>query len=131
MPMRFILSALLVILGMTAVSGQECDPNYAGACVPNVWPADVDCLGGEGDGPYYTDGTQLRSSELTDMASIRTIRTRSLANRRAAGKKRGGRQCRQSIERVHPSGTFSPAGRLKTGHRLSLDFHRNSLRCPT
>lgn len=33
-------------------------PDDAGSCVPNVWPADVDCLGGEGNGPYYTDGKQ-------------------------------------------------------------------------
>jgi hypothetical protein len=40
----------------TSAVAQTCNPNYAGACVPNV-AADVDCLGGEGDGPYYTDGT--------------------------------------------------------------------------
>lgn len=70
--MRFILSVLLVILGMASVSGQECDPNYAGACVPNVWPADVDCLGGEGDGPYYTDGTQSFEVIGTDRYGLDT-----------------------------------------------------------
>ena len=56
--MRLILTALVFAAGTASVAAQECDPNYAGACVPNVWPADVDCLGGSGDGPYYTDGTQ-------------------------------------------------------------------------
>ena len=29
-----------------------CDPNYVGACLnPNAF--DYDCLGGDGDGPYY------------------------------------------------------------------------------
>jgi hypothetical protein len=33
--------------------GEECDPNYAGACLkPNV--SDYDCIGGSGNGPYYT-----------------------------------------------------------------------------
>ena len=34
----------------------NCDPNYSGACVPNVYPADVDCAGGSGNGPYYVQG---------------------------------------------------------------------------
>lgn len=33
-----------------------CDPNYSGACVPNVYPSDVDCAGGSGNGPYYVKG---------------------------------------------------------------------------
>ena len=32
----------------------ECDPNYAGACVPIA--RDVDCAGGKGDGPAYVRG---------------------------------------------------------------------------
>jgi hypothetical protein len=32
----------------------ECDPNYAGACVPIA--GDVDCAGGSGNGPAYVDG---------------------------------------------------------------------------
>ncbi len=35
------------------VSG-DCDPNYAGACVPIA--SDVDCEGGSGDGPSYVRG---------------------------------------------------------------------------
>lgn len=54
---RFILAVLLVIAETAAVGAQACDPNYAGSCVPNVWPDDVDCAGGRGNGPYYTDGT--------------------------------------------------------------------------
>lgn len=34
----------------------NCDPNYTGACVPNVYPQDVDCAGGSGNGPYYVQG---------------------------------------------------------------------------
>jgi hypothetical protein len=32
----------------------ECDPNYAGACVPIA--SDVDCAGGNGNGPAYVRG---------------------------------------------------------------------------
>jgi hypothetical protein len=32
----------------------NCDPNYAGACVPVA--SDVDCAGGSGDGPEYVQG---------------------------------------------------------------------------
>ncbi len=39
-----------------ASSTQNCDPNYSGACVPNVYPSDVDCAGGSGNGPYYVQG---------------------------------------------------------------------------
>lgn len=55
--MRFWLSIILLLAGTASALSQSCDPNYSGACVPNVWPADVDCAGGKGDGPYYTDGT--------------------------------------------------------------------------
>jgi hypothetical protein len=34
-------------------SNQECDPNYSG-CVPIA--SDVDCVGGNGDGPKYVKG---------------------------------------------------------------------------
>ncbi len=37
--------------------GPQCDPNYSGACVPNVYPSDVDCGSGSGNGPYYVYGT--------------------------------------------------------------------------
>ena len=34
-------------------SAHNCDPNYTGACLrPDV--SDYDCMGGSGDGPYYT-----------------------------------------------------------------------------
>lgn len=39
----------------TQTSDPSCDPNYTG-CVPNVYPADVDCAGGSGNGPYYAQG---------------------------------------------------------------------------
>lgn len=34
-------------------SQDECDPNYAGRCVPIA--SDVDCAGGNGNGPAYVD----------------------------------------------------------------------------
>lgn len=39
-----------------AATVSNCDPNYSGACVPNVYPDDVDCAGGSGNGPYYVHG---------------------------------------------------------------------------
>ena len=44
------LQALVLLVAATG-----CDTNFADACVPDVWPADVDCLGGTGNGPYYPD----------------------------------------------------------------------------
>lgn len=35
-------------------SRPDCDPNYAGACVPIA--SDVDCAGGSGNGPAYVQG---------------------------------------------------------------------------
>ncbi len=52
------LRALVIWLAAGPAVAQSCDPNYSGSCVPNVWPRDVDCAGGNGNGPYYTDGTQ-------------------------------------------------------------------------
>jgi len=37
-----------------AAPAQQCDPNYAGACVPIA--SDVDCAGGTGNGPAYVQG---------------------------------------------------------------------------
>jgi resuscitation-promoting factor RpfB len=33
---------------------RRCDPNYSGACVPVA--GDVDCAGGNGNGPAYAQG---------------------------------------------------------------------------
>jgi hypothetical protein len=38
----------------TAPPKPNCDPNYAGACVPVA--SDVDCAGGSGNGPAYVQG---------------------------------------------------------------------------
>jgi len=47
--------ALAVLLsGSAAAMAQECDPNYQGACVPVA--SDVDCAGGNGNGPAYVQG---------------------------------------------------------------------------
>lgn len=40
-----------------AATKPNCDPNYSGGCVPNVYPSDVDCAGGSGNGPYYVQGS--------------------------------------------------------------------------
>ncbi|WP_323960522.1 G5 domain-containing protein [Arthrobacter sp. JZ12] len=37
-----------------AVPAGNCDPNYAGGCVPV--DSDVDCAGGSGNGPSYAQG---------------------------------------------------------------------------
>ncbi|MBA3289748.1 MAG: hypothetical protein H0U21_17340 [Acidimicrobiia bacterium] len=36
------------------VDTPDCDPNYAGGCVPIA--SDVDCAGGSGNGPAYVEG---------------------------------------------------------------------------
>lgn len=38
----------------TPAAAQDCDPNYSGKCVPIA--SDVDCAGGNGNGPAYVDG---------------------------------------------------------------------------
>jgi hypothetical protein len=70
--MRAIFAVALALVGTASAVGQACDPNYAGSCVPNVWPADVDCAGGSGDGPYYTDGTQSFEVIGTDRYGLDT-----------------------------------------------------------
>lgn len=42
------------VIAMGARQAPQCDPNYAGACVPIA--SDVDCAGGSGDGPAYVQG---------------------------------------------------------------------------
>ena len=37
-----------------ASAGASCDPNYSGKCVPIA--SDVDCAGGNGNGPAYVQG---------------------------------------------------------------------------
>jgi hypothetical protein len=50
--------AFAVILGVNPVANAEpsssCDSNYSGACVPI--DSDVDCAGGNGNGPSYVAG---------------------------------------------------------------------------
>ena len=44
----------------------NCDPNYAGACVPVA--SDVDCAGGSGDGPEYVQGpVQVVGDDVYDL----------------------------------------------------------------
>ena len=54
-----------------AASGCEssdggCDPNYEGACVP-ADASDVDCEGGEGDGPEYVGPVQVVGDDPYDL----------------------------------------------------------------
>jgi hypothetical protein len=45
---------------------QNCDSNYAGACVPVA--SDVDCEGGSGDGPAYVAGpVRVVGSDVYDL----------------------------------------------------------------
>lgn len=46
--------------------GGGCDPNYTGACVPI--DSDVDCAGGSGNGPSYTQGpVTIVGSDIYDL----------------------------------------------------------------
>jgi len=47
---------VLFLFGATSVHA-ECDNNYAEQCVPVA--SDVDCAGGQGDGPAYATGPIL------------------------------------------------------------------------
>ena len=52
-----VLIAVLAEGGAAAQDGPpdgDCDPNYAGVCVPIA--SDVDCAGGGGNGPAYVRG---------------------------------------------------------------------------
>ena len=49
-----VFSAIGFFCGLTSASAKSCDPNYTGACVPIA--SDVDCEGGDGDGPEYISG---------------------------------------------------------------------------
>ena len=49
-----ILAALGELTLASSASAQDCDPNYSGKCVPIA--SDVDCAGGNGNGPAYVDG---------------------------------------------------------------------------
>jgi hypothetical protein len=42
------------VIAVGTKQAQQCDPNYAGACVPIS--SDVDCAGGSGNGPAYVQG---------------------------------------------------------------------------
>lgn len=54
--MRHLLVPVLLALsfGSRMAVAQECDANYSGVCVPVA--ADVDCAGGNGNGPAYVQG---------------------------------------------------------------------------
>jgi hypothetical protein len=52
MPATIRLAAALILVASSAFA--DCDPNYAGVCVPIA--SDVDCAGGNGNGPAYVTG---------------------------------------------------------------------------
>lgn len=47
------LLAAAGVLSAPTAAAQDCNPNYSG-CVPNA--SDVDCAGGNGNGPAYVAG---------------------------------------------------------------------------
>ena len=50
-----VLVVLMAVVAMTTGATAACDPNYRSkTCVPIA--ADVDCLGGKGDGPEFVQG---------------------------------------------------------------------------
>jgi len=49
-----VLALAILIAPAGAAEAEDCDPNYADACVPVA--RDVDCGGGSGDGPAYLWG---------------------------------------------------------------------------
>lgn len=51
---RLLVTALMLVGTAAPVRATECDPNYGGACVPIA--SDVDCAGGNGNGPAYVTG---------------------------------------------------------------------------
>ena len=52
--------------GSESSSSEECDPNYAGACLdPNS--SDYDCEGGSGDGPDYTATVEVVGDDPYDL----------------------------------------------------------------
>ncbi len=42
------------VIAVGTKEAPQCDPNYSGACVPIA--SDVDCAGGDGNGPAYVQG---------------------------------------------------------------------------
>jgi hypothetical protein len=42
------------VIAVGTKQAPQCDPNYSGACVPIA--SDVDCAGGNGNGPAYVQG---------------------------------------------------------------------------
>lgn len=60
---------LVAILGGAASAqdtGDDCDPNYQGRCVPIA--SDVDCAGGSGNGPAYVRGpVYVVGSDIYDL----------------------------------------------------------------
>ncbi len=53
---RYIASLLALRLAIPGggAAAQECHPSYQGVCVPIA--SDVDCAGGQGNGPEYVRG---------------------------------------------------------------------------
>ena len=52
-----MVASVAWVLGSGTAAAFGCHPSYIDTCVPDV-DSDVDCLGGKGNGPHYTDGTE-------------------------------------------------------------------------
>ncbi len=50
-----ILATISAMAFADSASAQSCHPSYQGACLPPNGP-DVDCAGGNGNGPIYVSG---------------------------------------------------------------------------
>lgn len=59
-------AVVMLALGPTVASAQDCDANYGGVCVPVA--SDVDCAGGSGNGPAYVAGpVYVVGSDIYDL----------------------------------------------------------------
>jgi resuscitation-promoting factor RpfB len=54
---RIVFIAIFLSAGASTAWADECDSNYAQACVPIA--SDVDCASGSGNGPEYVAGPVL------------------------------------------------------------------------
>ncbi len=63
-----VLALPLAVAPLTLARAEGCDPNYADACVP-IAP-DVDCAGGQGNGPAYVRGpVRVVGQDIYDLDS--------------------------------------------------------------
>lgn len=51
---KLCIAMILSLVAVVPGAAQQCHPEYSGACVPMEF-RDVDCRGGQGNGPGYPD----------------------------------------------------------------------------